>query len=781
MEVSGVSYKVIENPEYLAAWVDAEGKLLAGRTIDGAAFENVGLSSQRISTTEMSINGHSLKDTEDIEGRSEVTTDTEGNIISYRDKNGILHEKVGLETPQIFTNSLNLSDKGMSEFQKALKDSGFNPNSVGNWSDYKSLEIPMPRCAIINITNEGGNALFPQAKGVNYKNILEFWDMAGNYFKKEIIMNAQGNSSMGFSKKNGAFDICNNNGWDDEDTFSLKIGDWVPQDSFHIKAYMTNIFRGEPVVAYHIADKITKSRGFLKDRPWKIGLLGDFESDGSSDGTTYIDDMSLQMDNGARCIPDGFPTIVYLNGEFYGVYSWQLKKSRDNYHLNKKKSKNIHLDGDLYSPKFWVNANEIDWTAFEIRNPKNLVYAEPQNNSFKYDADVAQAEIAGIDKNYDGDWSAGTYAIGRVVKVGKNYFINQVADNTAEPITKDSSGNKNTADSPDFKNKTKCGWINCTLSVEVKQYVQKFSERKVEMDALAVIATPNGNITIAGYQGLYNSTDNFGKGICVSDGSGNYYMSLHTTNTGHALSDTEYWIDVTQNISDIMGYIDTYFDKNTIIDYLLFSQITANYDGFGKNWQLVTYDGIKWFMCYYDLDGVFGDNFTGLWADPPEHTADWNTYILAPAINGYPFIKKLWEFHFDDFIQRYSEIRSIVGVTHDYIISELNEWASAVGQSNYEKEFEKWPDTPCNRDTIINDGWELVPNVYWRRSGPDYDPNHTYAQGEECVVSYRAFRATREITGVIPSTQVGYRDSIFRISAWIKQRFSLLDSYYNQN
>ena len=55
--------------------------------------------------------------------------------------------------------------------------------------------------------------------------------------RKEVIMNAQGASSLGHPKKNIAIDICNNNGWDDDDTFKLQIGNWVPQDSFHLKGY----------------------------------------------------------------------------------------------------------------------------------------------------------------------------------------------------------------------------------------------------------------------------------------------------------------------------------------------------------------------------------------------------------------------------------------------------------------------------------------------------------------------------------------------------------------
>ena len=175
MEVSGVSYKVIENPEYVAAWVDAEdkvifgiksdgktyvgdadflndiddiknflhnitdknidwdalssittvenseyievktdleGKILAGRTHDGAIFENVGLS-----TPKLSIDGATIKNIEDPEERTEVLTDKEGKIISYRDYDGVKHEEVGLclskNALNSFVNDIKASYAGM--------------------------------------------------------------------------------------------------------------------------------------------------------------------------------------------------------------------------------------------------------------------------------------------------------------------------------------------------------------------------------------------------------------------------------------------------------------------------------------------------------------------------------------------------------------------------------------------------------------------------------------------------------------------------------------------
>ena len=66
---------------------DSEGKILARRTFDGAAFENVSFT-----TPKMSIDGHIIENIEDPEGRSEITIDSEGKIISFRTEDNTLNE-----------------------------------------------------------------------------------------------------------------------------------------------------------------------------------------------------------------------------------------------------------------------------------------------------------------------------------------------------------------------------------------------------------------------------------------------------------------------------------------------------------------------------------------------------------------------------------------------------------------------------------------------------------------------------------------------------------------
>ena len=391
-------FSLQENPEYMAVEKDADGKVLSATYNDGSHYSH-NLKSETIDAKVDKEEGKSLinedvadahSTLEDPEGRTEITLDADGKVMSYRDSEGKKHEH-GMEVTNLDVSNLNLQGNSVNNIQDALKANGFDVKTPIDWSESSFIQILEPRFAIINVSNIDS---MPTTKTDNKKAFLEFWDMQGNYFKKHAILNAQGNSSMGFVKKNVAIDFCDDE-WVGDDTPKIRIGNWVPQDSFHMKAYYTDFFRGVGAVSYKLYDQIVRTRGNMYDRPWKKALI-DMSKIGvttKSLGNPYVGDYSLLTDTGARCFPDGFPVAVYFKGEFYGIFSFQIKKHRDNYHMDKSTAEHVHLDGTIDYDTLWNGT--IVWgtgdNGFEVRNPKNL-YAIGGN---KYDADIKQEEIAG--------------------------------------------------------------------------------------------------------------------------------------------------------------------------------------------------------------------------------------------------------------------------------------------------------------------------------------------------------------------------------------------------
>ena len=63
---------------------------------------------------------------------------------------------------------------------------------------------------------------------------------------------------------------------------------------------------------------------------------------------------------------------------------------------------------------------------------------------------------------------------------------------------------------------------------------------------------------------------------------------------------------MTSSDDEFKANLSNYFDVNSLIDYLLYSIISTNLDGYGKNQLYFTYDGVHWMASVYDLDSTWG-------------------------------------------------------------------------------------------------------------------------------------------------------------------------------
>lgn len=167
--------------------------------------------------------GGAFKFQEDPEGRSEITTDSEQKIISYRDTDGVLHENAGINTPSInaddstFKNlnaeevnvsggsatldNLTLTKEGMGGFKKELKESGFYPSN-----DIKDYNLP--EIGTINLVSETfyltSNSGYSDETGIYpiqlYENTVENAQLRRvcqkYYVKSSLVDNGDGTYSL---------------------------------------------------------------------------------------------------------------------------------------------------------------------------------------------------------------------------------------------------------------------------------------------------------------------------------------------------------------------------------------------------------------------------------------------------------------------------------------------------------------------------------------------------------------------------------------------------------
>lgn len=595
----------IDNDEYLYVETDSDGKVIGYIAPDGSHYLYK-VKSETIPTE--------FEHIEDPEGRTEITTDAENKVMSYRDSSGKKHEH-DMEVTNLDVSNLNLQGNSVNNIQDALKANGFEVKSPIDWSEYISkngdypLNLPTPRCARLNIISNSdltqlsklGLSGAIEGKNYNIPAVIEFWDMQGNYFKKNAYLSGQGSSSMKYIKKNIAIDL-----FDSEiggESFSVKFGEWVPQDSFHLKAYYTDPFRGIGVIGYSIYNDIVKTRGLEKDYVWKRALLNTDIITPTNPNVNGKKEVLLYTESGARCFPDGFPCMVFQNGEFWGLYSFQLKKHRSNYCLNKKTAEHIHLDGNISETSLF-NANGdsslIQWkniykVGFEIRNPKPLYLMDGS----VYDADINSGELI---------------------------------DETSEFY--DESKHKTCA--------------------KVKKYIIDFSKTVSTIKAAEDVY-------------LGNRTD--------------------------------------ENLKAIKDTLETYFDSENLIDYLITCDVLRNTDGFADNWQWVTYNGVKWYVCLYDVDNILGNHWQPVQTINPPLTGKHITQIITYS----SMMKYITTYYVSELEERYAYLRKNGIIDAERIITKIRDWMLRFGgQYAYELEANKWTDFVKNDNIFRVHKWIIT-------------------------------------------------------------------------
>lgn len=347
-------FSLQDNEEYLAVEQDAEGKILSSTNPDGSHYIH-NAKSETIPTEFSHI--------EDPEGRTEITTDSEGKVLGYRDSKGTRHEH------KISAKHLELSDEAATEVSESFKSAGIKMENPSDFSKDSHLELPIPRIAAqVRLYAPK----LPTTKQDDIEAEIEYNDKDGNYFRKPVILNAQGASSMSYYVKNMAIDIA--------DGSEIKFGDFPTQDSFHLKKYYIDAFRGQCIVGYWLMEQVYKSRPVGEQYPYEY-----LQKNTST--TNALGKIKKDFFNGAKCHPDGFPIVItWINSEtneekWMGVYTWNLKKAKEVYNADKKTAENIILDGSINQTTLFTD--NIKWSAFEIRNPKGLIDIDGN----KYDGD----------------------------------------------------------------------------------------------------------------------------------------------------------------------------------------------------------------------------------------------------------------------------------------------------------------------------------------------------------------------------------------------------------
>lgn len=207
------TYKVVKNDEWLAAWLDATDKILFGVKADGtfwAAKHNFStggnydgeiedinntLSSMQGTITDLAdkiadIDTSGIANTvfsviDDAEERLSVTTDKDERVISYRDKDGVLHENKGIDTSKYYLNGeeKDFTDRSeiAGEVTKAAENGAVKLENVDGVSNHNTPNLLIAD-EMQKTFNDGTNSFTPPNAGYEMSNPIEC--KAGDWFTR---------------------------------------------------------------------------------------------------------------------------------------------------------------------------------------------------------------------------------------------------------------------------------------------------------------------------------------------------------------------------------------------------------------------------------------------------------------------------------------------------------------------------------------------------------------------------------------------------------------------
>lgn len=231
----------------------------------------------------------------------------------------------------------------------------FNPEFAGANTTVVSENVtffPIPS-SVIRIDVETSSSL-PTAKGtVILANIAINVD--GQVLQSKATVEVQGSSSAGFPKKNWTFGFFSDDAR--ENAIKVKLGHMMPHEELVWKANLVDNTQSRNIAVNRLYDQFQMSRsGFPKREPDFVNMVGGV-------GLAYAP-------TGAIGHVDGFPSVVYINGVFYGLGTLNIGKKRENYNLDKNKATHIQLEpqGNVNYVAMPSSPTNTD-SGLEIRRP----------------------------------------------------------------------------------------------------------------------------------------------------------------------------------------------------------------------------------------------------------------------------------------------------------------------------------------------------------------------------------------------------------------------------
>ena len=130
-----------------------------------------------------------------------------------------------------------------------------------------------------------------------------------------------------------------------------------------------------------------------------------------------------------------------------------------------------------------------------------------------------------------------------------------------------------------------------------------------------------------------------------------------------------------------------YINVERAIDCMIHTAIISGCDNTSKNILWVTYDGIQWMPCVYDMDSTWGLVWHG------QEYYNVKDYSIDTMRYGNVLWRKLFQYYEDEIIARYFELRESV-YSAENIKKQFGDFINGIPKFVYKCEATKWAESP---------------------------------------------------------------------------------------
>lgn len=473
-------------------------------------------------------------------------------------------------------------------------------------------------------------------------------------FRAYAKIKIQGNISTSFPKKNFSIEL-----YSDESTlipFNKEFKNWGAHNEYVLKANWIDHLHARNIASANLWADIVRNRN-------------DFDS------------LPKEYKNSPNmCAIDGFPIKVYANGEYQGIYTWNIPKKTWMFNMDKSNPNHVVLQGNVndlgdYSREF----NPCNFNVLWDGKDSNSSWTIEEGN----ESDTLTTSFNKITKSLMAIDDSDVY----------NYPVNitytdfgEFADiNGAYLASKDLNN-----DEIDIFNELIVGNIYDILWDGVSYKCTCMSESQLEGSYYfgnLSIANPSFENTGEPFIIMYQFVSPVLLGVVTTDEGTTHTFTISNK---EAVNNELKSIIASSGLEDVL-------DIQSAINYFIFQNVIFGHDNFGNNLLFLTYDMNKWYMTAYDMDSTYDLNYDGTILNQV------NGILPDDGLNKFSLLFSILNsFYKNELTATYKELRKSV-LSYSNIISKFEKILSVIDDDVRIEDTIPYPEIPSvTENTFVN-------------------------------------------------------------------------------